>query len=260
MSLVHNMSAMIKVQKLKKSFKSDFYKKSTLSLKEVSFVIPKGHFVGLIGPNGAGKTTTIKCLLEFIFPDSGEIQFEQNKKFIEFKKIIGYLSERPFFQEFLTGIEFLKLHWELSSIDVRKQHNITFEDRAKQVLDMVKLSHAQNKKLKDYSKGMLQRIGIAQSIIAFPEFLILDEPMSGLDPDGRILIKDILNELKKTNITVLMSSHLLEDIDELCDDLIVIHDGECLYNGQLSDFKQNYTSLSDAYRAFKGQLQVNYNV
>jgi len=251
----HNI---IEINNLKKSFKSDFYKKPTLSLKNISFVIPKGKFVGLIGPNGAGKTTTIKCLLEFIFPDSGEIKFHDNMTFVQFKKGVGYLPERPFFQEFLTGQEFLKLHWDLSADDVKKNHS--FNDRAEKVLDMVKLSHAKDKKLKDYSKGMLQRIGIAQSIIAFPEFLILDEPMSGLDPDGRILIKDILKDLKKEKISVLMSSHLLEDIDELCDDLIIIHQGECLYNGSLPDFKKNYANLSEAYKAFKGQLQVNYNV
>jgi len=255
-----NSDNIIEIKNLKKSFQADFYKKPTPSLKDISFVIPKGKFVGLIGPNGAGKTTTIKCLLEFIFPDSGEIKFRENMNFVQFKKSVGYLPERPFFQEFLTGIEFLKLHWDLSSSEVKKLHSMTFKDRSSKVLDMVKLTHAKDKKLKDYSKGMLQRIGIAQSIIAFPEFLILDEPMSGLDPDGRILIKDILKDLKKEKISVLMSSHLLEDIDELCEELIIIHQGECLYNGSLVEFKKNYLNLSEAYKAFKGQLQVNYNV
>lgn len=250
---------LITVKALKKSFQADFYKKPVLVLNDISFVIPKGKFVGLIGPNGAGKTTTIKCLLEFIFPDSGEIQFANDISFMDFKRTIGYLPERPFFQEFLTGEEFLKLHWDLSNIKDSARKN-TFTERSHEVLEMVKLAHAKDKKLKDYSKGMLQRIGIAQALIAFPEFLILDEPMSGLDPDGRILIKDILKNLKNTEITVLMSSHLLEDIDELCEDLIVVHDGECLYNGSTAEFKKNYSTLQEAYKAFKGQLQVNYNV
>lgn len=245
----------IKVSGLQKSFQPDFYKKPTKVLKNVSFNIPKGKFIGLIGPNGAGKTTTIKCLLQFIFPDQGTIQFGDNMSFLEFKKHIGYLPERPFFQEFLTGTEFLKLHWDLSGT---KKDN--FVHRAAEVLELVKLTHAKDKKLKDYSKGMLQRIGIAQSLIAFPDFLILDEPMSGLDPDGRILIKDILKDLKKTHITVLMSSHLLEDIDELCEELIVIHQGECFYNGGIVQFKKNYNTLQEAYKAFKGQFEVNYNV
>lgn len=245
----------IKVSSLQKSFQPDFYKKPAHILKNVSFTISKGRFVGLIGPNGAGKTTTIKCLLQFIFPDSGTIKFAENQSFLDFKKQIGYLPERPFFQEFLTGLEFLKLHWQLSGI---KKDN--FARRATEVLEQVKLTHAKDKKLKDYSKGMLQRIGIAQSLIAYPDFLILDEPMSGLDPDGRILIKDILKDLKKTNITVLMSSHLLEDIDELCEDLIVIHEGECFYNASTLEFKKNYSTLQEAYKAFKGQFQANYNV
>lgn len=245
----------IKVSGLKKSFQPDFYKKPTQVLKNISFTIPKGKFVGLIGPNGAGKTTSIKCLLQFIFPDQGTISYGDDLSFIEFKKHIGYLPERPFFQEFLTGTEFLKLHWDLSGT---KKDN--FAHRAAEVLELVKLTHAKDKKLKDYSKGMLQRIGIAQALIAFPDFLILDEPMSGLDPDGRILIKDILKDLKKTSITVLMSSHLLEDIDELCEELIVIHQGECFYNGSTSEFKKNYSTLQEAYKAFKGQFEVNYNV
>jgi ABC-2 type transport system ATP-binding protein len=245
----------IKVGGIQKSFQPDFYKKPTQVLKDISFTIPQGKFVGLIGPNGAGKTTTIKCLLQFIFPDKGTIQFGDNLSFLEFKKQIGYLPERPFFQEFLTGSEFLKLHWDLSG--TKKD---SFAHRAAEVLEQVKLTHAKDKKLKDYSKGMLQRIGIAQSLIAFPQFLILDEPMSGLDPDGRILIKDILKDLKKTNITVLMSSHLLEDIDELCEELIVIQKGECFYNGSTSEFKKSYSTLQEAYKAFKGQFEVNYNV
>ncbi|MFN3455469.1 MAG: ABC transporter ATP-binding protein [Pseudobdellovibrio sp.] len=245
----------IEVNDLKKSFQADFYKKPAVILKGISFAIPKGKFVGLIGPNGAGKTTTIKCLLQFIFPDSGHIRYGDNLDFVAFKKTIGYLPERPFFQEFLSGEEFLKLHWDLSATK-----STGFSKRADEVLEMVKLSHAKTRKLKDYSKGMLQRIGIAQSLIAYPEFLILDEPMSGLDPDGRILIKDILKDLKRTGITVLMSSHLLEDIDELCEELVVIHQGECFFNGPLVDFKKDYHNLQEAYKAFKGQFEVNYNV
>lgn len=245
----------IEVKNIQKSFQPDFYRKPTKVLKNISFKIPQEKFVGLIGPNGAGKTTTIKCLLQFIFPDSGVIQFAEDQNFLEFKKQIGYLPERPFFQEFLSGLEFLKLHWNLSGI--KKD---SFERRAHEVLDLVKLTHAKDKKLKDYSKGMLQRIGIAQALIAYPQFLILDEPMSGLDPDGRILIKDILKDLKKTNITVLMSSHLLEDIDELCEELIVLNEGECFYNASTAEFKKNFKTLQDAYKAFKGQFQVNLNV
>ncbi len=245
----------LKVNQITKSFRTDFYKKPVQVLKKISFDIQAGRFVGFIGPNGAGKTTTIKCLLEYIYADSGTIQFFQDNSILESKKRIGFLPERPYFQEFLTGTEFLKLHWSLSGIQ-----NENFKTRSEEVLDQVKLTHAKDKKLRDYSKGMLQRIGIAQALLARPAFLILDEPMSGLDPDGRILIKDILKSLKLQKMTLLMSSHLLEDVDELCDDLIIVHKGEALYAGTLPKFKENFSNLESAYRDFKGQLETDYNV
>lgn len=248
------MQSALKVDRLCKSFRTDFYKPKIQVLNEVSFEVQAGHFVGFIGPNGAGKTTTIKCLLEFIFPDSGTIQFLNETTILKAKKRIGFVPERPYFQEYLTGIEFLKLHWSLCGQPLKK-----FSQRAIEVLELVKLSHAQNKKLREYSKGMLQRIGIAQALLGNPEFLILDEPMSGLDPDGRILVKDILKSLKGKNIAVLMSSHLLEDVEELCDDLVIIHKGAILYNGPLKNFTGQFPNLEEAYRSFKQQVGVNYN-
>lgn len=242
------------VKGLNKSFRADFYKKPVQVLKNVNFNVKTGQFVGFIGPNGAGKTTTIKCLLEFIFPDQGEIHFLGEKKIIDAKRKIGFVPERPYFQEFLTGTEFLKLHWELCQMP-----SAQFNSRSLQILEQVKLAHAKDKKLRDYSKGMLQRIGIAQALICEPEFLILDEPMSGLDPDGRILIKDILKSLKKKKLTVLMSSHLLEDVEELCEDLIIIHKGEILYSESVTKFRSSYATLEEAYKVFKGQIGVNYN-
>ncbi|MBC7741173.1 MAG: ABC transporter ATP-binding protein [Bdellovibrionaceae bacterium] len=244
----------LEVSNLKKTFKTDFYKRPQKVLKDISFSVDKGQFVGFIGPNGAGKTTTIKCLLEFIFPDSGQILFFGEKYKLEHRQKIGFLPERPFFHEFLTGLEFLKLHWQLT-----KNTSEGFTERAEEVLSQVKLSHAKYKKLKDYSKGMLQRIGIAQAIIMQPEFLILDEPMSGLDPDGRILIKEILRNLKQKKMTVLMSSHLLEDLDELCDQLVIIHSGKVEYAGALDVFKKDFATLEGAYRQFKIELPESSN-
>ncbi len=250
------MSIICKVTNISKSFRPDFYKKAVPVLKKVNFQINQGRFVGFIGPNGAGKTTSIKCMMQFIFPETGEISFFDEMDMIEAKRKIGFLPERPYFQEFLTATEFLQLHWNLSGLK-----SSDFQKRADEVLEMVKLTHAKHKKLRDYSKGMLQRIGIAQALLAGPEFLILDEPMSGLDPDGRILIKDILKNFRDKKMTVLMSSHLLEDVEELCDDLIILHKGETLFNGPISEFKHNFDSLEEAYKAFKGQMaEVDYNV
>ena len=127
------------------------------------------------------------------------------------------------------------------------------------VLDRVKLTHARDKKLKDFSKGMLQRIGIAQALINDPELLIFDEPMSGLDPDGRILIKQILSSLKDKKKTILMSSHLLEDIEELCDHIIIIHAGTVVYSGLLKLFKKDFSSLEQAYSQFKIEFSDGLN-
>ncbi|MBC7457404.1 MAG: ABC transporter ATP-binding protein [Bdellovibrionaceae bacterium] len=249
------MSVICKVTNVSKSFRPDFYKKPVQVLKNVNFQIDEGQFVGFIGPNGAGKTTTIKCMMQFIFPDKGDVSFFEQTDLIESKRKIGFLPERPYFQEFLSAMEFLKLHWNLSGLK-----KADFQKRADEVLEQVKLIHVKHKKLRDYSKGMLQRIGIAQALLASPEFLILDEPMSGLDPDGRILIKDILKNFKDKKMTVLMSSHLLEDVEELCDNLIILHKGETLFNGAISEFKHNFNSLEAAYKAFKGQIEeVNYN-
>ncbi len=244
----------LEVKKITKKFKTDFYKKPQQVLKGISFTVNKGEFVGFIGPNGAGKTTTIKCVMEFVFSDSGEVEFFGEKFKLEHRSKIGFLPERPFFQEFLTGLEFLKLHWNLSGKSATK-----FEGQAVKVLDQVKLTHAKDKKLKEYSKGMLQRIGIAQALIAEPEFLILDEPMSGLDPDGRILIKQILRTLKENRMTVLMSSHVLEDVEELCDQLIIVHSGLIEYAGATAEFSKNSKNLEEAYRKFKHDLSENLN-
>ncbi len=242
----------LEVIEITKRYQTDFYKKPQQILKGVSFSVEPGQFVGFIGPNGAGKTTTIKCLLEFVFIDSGHISFFGEKLNLDHRARIGFLPERPFFQEFLTGTEFLKLHWNLSG-----KSKSDFESEATEVLDQVKLTHAKNKKLKDYSKGMLQRIGIAQALITKPEFLILDEPMSGLDPDGRILIKQILKTLKEKKMTVLMSSHLLEDVEELCDQLVIVHSGLVEYSGSTAEFSKNSKNLEDAYRQFKKILTEN---
>ena len=158
------------VQNLKKSFCEDFYKKPTTVLHDVTFSVRKGCFTGLIGPNGAGKTTTIKCLLEFIFPDAGQIRFFDSDDLFSARQRIGFLPERPYFQEFLTAKEFLKLHWDLSISKNRKAESFTHV--CADLLDLVRLKNVQDKKLKSFSKGMLQRIGIAQALMSSPEFLI----------------------------------------------------------------------------------------
>lgn len=227
-------------------------------LKGVTFKIPKGSLTGFIGVNGAGKTTTIKTLLDFIHPKSGKIEFfGQSGLPVQSRQRIGFMPERPYFYEFLTGREFLALHWKL-----RGRHlGNAFEARCDEVLKEVDLERGKNLKLRQFSKGMLQRIGIAQSVIHNPEFLILDEPMSGLDPDGRVLIKNIIKKLHHQGTTLFFSSHLLQDMEELCNRLVIIDQGSIIYEGSLMDLgSQREEEFSLSWRSQDSKEIITQNI
>jgi ABC-2 type transport system ATP-binding protein len=238
--------AILEVKKLNKTFPGGLFEKSRHVLKDVTFSLPGGETTGFVGSNGSGKTTSIKCMLDFMRPDSGEILFFGNPLNLQAKRRIGYLPERPYLYEFLSGMEFLRLHWNLV-----QESDKDFINRAHEALKRVDLFEARDIKLRQYSKGMLQRVGIAQAILNKPDLLILDEPMSGLDPDGRGLVKDILREEAKRGTSLFFSSHLLQDMEELCSHLVVINKGAVLYDGDLSPFMKQYKSLEDAFRFAK---------
>lgn len=224
---------MLKVEKLNKIFSGQLFEKKQHVLKDLSFEVHGQKVTGFIGVNGAGKTTSLKCALGFIKPNSGKISFfGKGELDSQAKAKIGYLPERPYYYDFLTASQFLKFHWDLTG------GGQEFKDRAVQILEKVNLSSVYDKHLRSFSKGMLQRIGLAQALLRSPEFLILDEPMSGLDPDGRVIIKDIILEQKKLGTTIFFSSHLLGDMDELCDNLVVINKGELIYQGDLKTFSR----------------------
>lgn len=236
----------LEVKKINKTFPGGLFEKPRHVLKDVTFSLPAGETTGFVGSNGSGKTTSIKCMLDFMSPDSGEIHFFGKPLDIPAKKKIGYLPERPYLYEFLTGMEFLRLHWNLVQ-DSQKD----FLERAKEALKRVDLFDARDKKLRQYSKGMLQRVGIAQAILNKPDLLILDEPMSGLDPDGRGLVKDILRDEAQRGTSLFFSSHLLQDMEELCSHLVVINHGRIIYDGNLTPFMKQFPSLEDAFRFAK---------
>ncbi len=235
----------IEVKNLVKVLSTGFVGKTEV-LHQVTFNVPKGQACGFVGNNGAGKTTTLKCLLEFLTPTQGEILFFNEKLSVQNRIRIGYLPERPYLYEFLTAKEFLKFHWNLTFPNLNG-----FEEQAEKVLRLVGLYESRNKVMRKFSKGMLQRAGLAQALIHNPDLLILDEPMSGLDPDGRLLVKNILKELKLLGKTLFFSSHLLEDVDELCENLVVIHHGDILYEGEISSFRKQYQNLEQAFAAIK---------
>lgn len=245
----------LEIKNLKKSFKRGLFEKPKLVLKDLSFSVSSQKTTGFIGVNGSGKTTTLKCVLDFIRPEAGEISFFDNQTISnEVKARIGYLPERPYYYEYLTALEFLYFHWNLSATKEDTQGK--FLEQSHEVLTKVNLLHAKDQRLRSFSKGMLQRAGLAQAILRKPDFLILDEPMSGLDPDGRILIKDIIREEQKRGTAIFFSSHLLGDMDELCDDLVVIDQGQLIYQGSLKDFAKG-EGVEKSFRTLRAQLGVN---
>ncbi len=240
---------LLEVENLCKSFDGNLFEKRKQVLHHVSFRLPEGSTSGFVGNNGSGKTTTIKCIFEFIRADEGHILLKGRKMDRELKARIGYLPERPYLYEFLTGMEFLRLHWNLCHDGQAKN----FIEKAHEALKKVDLFEARDKKLRQYSKGMLQRAGLAQAILNDPDLLILDEPMSGLDPDGRLMVKEILRDQQKKGVNIFFSSHLLQDMEELCQHLVVINFGKIIYDGSLQTFMAEYSSLEVAFKAAKGR-------
>ncbi len=227
-----NALSVLEVTDLKKSYRSPLTRKKVEALNGVSFSIPAGTITGFLGANGAGKTTTIKCLLELAFADAGEVRFFGEKGLSkDSKSKIGFLPERPYFYDYLTGREFLKFYGQISG----RISSADLPARITGLLERVGLSHAGDRPLRSYSKGMLQRIGIAQALIHRPEFIILDEPMTGLDPDGRHEVREIILEVAKQGTAVFFSSHLLPDAETLCERLVILKKGDLIYHGRTDD-------------------------
>jgi ABC-2 type transport system ATP-binding protein len=240
----------LEVKELSKTFPGGLFEKDKLALQGLSFHVPKQKTTGFVGVNGSGKTTAIKCILDFIRPNAGTIRFFDNRELTaEVKRRIGYLPERPYYYEFLTAMEFLRFHWQLAGASG------DFTARALEVLEEVGLSKAKDRRLRTFSKGMLQRAGMAQALLCRPEFLILDEPMSGLDPDGRVLIKDIIRKEQQNGTSIFFSSHLLNDMDELCDYLVVIDDGKLIFQGELKEFA-GAAGVEKSFRDLRKKLEV----
>jgi ABC-2 type transport system ATP-binding protein len=224
-------SHLLEVSGLKKSFKRGFIPRTTQVLKGLQFHVPAGTITGFLGANGAGKTTTMRCVLGLDHPDEGEIKFFGQSLTVDSRRRIGFLPERPYFYEHLTGVEFLKFYANLTS----KWKSADLRDRIDMLLKRVDLDFAKNRPLRNYSKGMLQKIGLAQALIHSPELIILDEPVSGLDPDGRMALSEIISETAKTGTAVFFSSHLLHDMEKLCERLVVIKGGLTIYQGSTEE-------------------------
>jgi ABC-2 type transport system ATP-binding protein len=221
----------LEIKSLKKTFRSNFLLKQYPILKGINLTVEKGEIYGFLGPNGAGKTTTMKCILGIIFPDSGEISIlGQSANRIDSRRKIGFLPEHPYFYDYLTAEELLIFTGKLFSLPKRE-----IRERVRELIRLVGLGGKEEIKLRKYSKGMIQRVGLAQALIHDPEFLILDEPFSGLDPIGRKEVRDIIFSLKAEGKTVFFSSHILQDMEMMVDRVGIITGGEIRREGKLSD-------------------------
>ena len=225
------MSYVLRVEQLKKTFKKDWPSSvKTEVLKGLDFSIQKGTVTGFLGTNGSGKTTTMKCMLGLIPFEDGKISFFDGKPLgADILKRVGFLPEQPYFYDRLTGEELLVFYGQLSD----SVNSAELRSRARALLKKLHLYDAKDRRIKDYSKGMLQKVGVAQALIHHPEFVILDEPMAGLDPDGRLCVAELIRELYQKGTTVFFSSHLLYDVERLCSHLVVLKDGQSVYSGSV---------------------------
>lgn len=237
---------MLEIKNVRQSFRSGFWLKKIEVLKGISFTVPEKSIFGFLGPNGAGKTTLIHLITGIKVPASGEITLggvPAHEKAA--KRKIGYLPERPYFYDHLTGQELLTFFGRLTGMT-----RVEINSRIPKVLDSVGMGHARNLELKKYSKGMLQRVGIATAMIHDPEFLVLDEPMSGLDPVGRKEIRELILQLARDGRTIFFSSHVIPDVEAICDSVAMIKKGELIGCGKISQLLSKETTPVEI--AFQG--------
>jgi len=225
------MKTVLSIANIHKSFSFGFIPQKKEILQGITFSVAEGEIFGYLGPNGAGKTTTLKCILGLIFPDKGTIElFGRPHLDPRAKERLGFLPENPYFYDYLTAREFLEFYGQLFGI---KRHER--EARIAALLKLVGMEKAAGLQLRKFSRGMLQRIGLAQALINEPSLVLLDEPLGGLDPLGRKEIRDVIIHLREEGKTVFLSSHILQDIEMICDRVAIIVGGRIMSQGRLAD-------------------------
>jgi ABC-2 type transport system ATP-binding protein len=230
----------VEVADLHKTFKDFWGRPKTKALNGVSFKLFPGQVRALVGPNGSGKTTLVKILLGLLFPTSGSTQvYGENSFECQQKSRIGFLAEENCFYPHLTGRETLDFYAKLLKLPRAKRHS-----RIDELLEITDMTEAQKKPLGEYSLGMLRRIGIAQALLADPELLILDEPTNGLDPIGIEDVHELIDQLKRRGKSILICTHLLAEVEDICDNLCLLHKGNLLAEGSLSELHQEYGTHS----------------
>ena len=227
------MSLAIEIENLTKDYEVGFWRKRKVRvLDDLSISVKSGQIFGFLGANGAGKTTTIKILMRLLFPTSGSAKIlGRDISDADMHRTIGYCPENPYFYDYLTAWELMNYFGELFGLDAGLR-----KTRTENLLTKVGLEEKSwNKQLRTFSKGMLQRVGLAQALINDPEIVFLDEPMSGLDPIGRREIRELIAGLRDNGTTVFMSTHILSDIEALCDEVAILRAGKLAATGSLHD-------------------------
>jgi len=223
------MGEAVRIRGLEKSFRGHLSIGVHKILRGVNLSVPEGVIYGFLGPNGAGKTTTLKVITGLLFADAGEVRvFERPPQDLSAKERLGFLPEAPYFYDYLTGAELLLFLGHLFDVPSHR-----LKERSRELLSIVGLEGKGNVQLRKYSKGMLQRIGLAQALLNDPDLVILDEPMSGLDPIGRREIRDLILGLKDQGKTIFFSSHILADAEMICDQVGIIVQGQVVREGPL---------------------------
>src|SRR5881398_2371911 len=232
----------VAVHGLTKIFSVPFHPtRGVVAVKDLNLRIDPGEVYGLLGPNGSGKSTTLKIILGLVSPTRGRTEiFGQDSRLVQSRDAVGFLPENPYFQKFLTGEETLDFFGRLCGL-----RGAALKNCANELLHLVRLDRARNRRLGTYSKGMLQRIGLAQALIHDPRLVVLDEPTAGVDPAGSREIRDLILDLRRRGITVLLSSHLLAQAQEICDRVGILANGVLVREGHLQELIaiENQTEL-----------------
>jgi len=231
----------VAVTGLTKVFPVPFRRQSIAALRDLDLQVKPGEVYGLLGPNGSGKSTTLKIVLGLVSPTRGQTEiFGRNSRLVESREAVGFLPENPYFYKFLTGTETLRFFGQLCGLS-----GASLKKRVDEMLELVGLTDARDRRLRGYSKGMLQRIGLAQALINEPRLVVLDEPTAGVDPAGSRQIRDLIVDLRRRGTTVLLSSHLLAQVQEVCDRVGILADGVLVREGRLEELLaiENQTEL-----------------
>ncbi len=227
----------IRAEGLSKSFRDFWRRPKVAAVQEVSFEVRRGEVFGLLGPNGSGKSTTIKMILGLLHPTRGALRvLGRDPRDVHAKARLGYLPEESYLYPYLTAEETLDFYGKLFDLDRGER-----KARIAQLLDMIGLAHARHRTVGEFSKGMMRRIGLAQALINDPDLVILDEPTSGLDPIGCRQMKDLITTLARRGKTVLMSSHLLADVEDVCDRVLILYNGRIQASGPIRELLEERT-------------------